>query len=97
MRQIYNFNTKWGFSKEALEAPTTMPERWNWVNIPHTWNNIDGQDGGNDLYRGTAFYAKELEKMDLPLTYKIAEEFAPCISKKYLSAFIEGQIGRAHV
>ena len=53
MRQIYNFNTKWGFSKEALEAPTTMPERWNWVNIPHTWNNIDGQDGGNDLYRGT--------------------------------------------
>lgn len=66
MRQIYNFNTKWGFSKEALEAPTTMPERWDWVNIPHTWNNIDGQDGGNDLYRGTAFYAKELEKMDLP-------------------------------
>ena len=66
MRQIYNFNTKWGFYKEALEAPTSMPERWNWVNIPHTWNNIDGQDGGNDLYRGTAFYAKELEKMDLP-------------------------------
>lgn len=26
MRQIYNFNTKWGFSKEALEAPTTMPK-----------------------------------------------------------------------
>ena len=66
MIQIYNFNTKWAFSKEALEAPTTMPERWNWVNIPHTWNDIDGQDGGNDLYRGTAFYAKELEKMDLP-------------------------------
>ena len=66
MRQIYNFNNKWGFSKEAVEAPTTMPERWNWVNLPHTWNNIDGQDGGNDLYRGTAFYAKELEKMDLP-------------------------------
>ena len=66
MRQIYNFNTKWGFSKEAVEVPTTMPERWNWVNLPHTWNNIDGQDGGNDLYRGTAFYAKELEKMDLP-------------------------------
>ncbi|MDO5010029.1 MAG: glycoside hydrolase family 2 TIM barrel-domain containing protein [Intestinibacter bartlettii] len=66
MRQIYNFNTKWAFSKEAVEAPTSMPERWNWVNIPHTWNDIDGQDGGNDLYRGTAFYAKELEKIDLP-------------------------------
>ena len=33
---------------------------------PHTWNDIDGQDGGNDLYRGTAYYAKELEKIDLP-------------------------------
>ena len=31
MRQIYNFNTKWAFSKEALEAPTTMPERWNLI------------------------------------------------------------------
>ena len=24
------------------------------VRLPHTWNNIDGQDGGNDYYRGTA-------------------------------------------
>ena len=28
------------------------------VNIPHTWNNEDGQDGGNDYYRGTCFYEK---------------------------------------
>ena len=55
MRQIYNFNTKWAFSKEAVEAPQVMPEKWYWVSLPHTWNDIDGQDGGNDLYRGTAF------------------------------------------
>ena len=28
------------------------------VNIPHTWNNEDGQDGGDDYYRGTCFYEK---------------------------------------
>ena len=66
MRQIMNFNTKWAFSKEAKEVPKTMPERWYWVNLPHTWNSIDGQDGDNDYFRGTAYYAKELEKNDLP-------------------------------
>ena len=66
MRTVVNFNTKWAFSKEADAVPQTMPERWYWVNLPHTWNAIDGQDGGNDLYRGTAYYAKTLEKMDLP-------------------------------
>lgn len=66
MRQIVNLNTKWAFSKEATCVPETMPECWYWVNIPHTWNAIDGQDGGNDLYRGTAFYARELEKSELP-------------------------------
>ena len=66
MRKIFNFNTKWAFSKEATEAPKVMPEKWYWVSLPHTWNDIDGQDGGNDLYRGTAYYAKELEKIDLP-------------------------------
>lgn len=26
------------------------------VRLPHTWNNLDGQDGGNDYYRGTCTY-----------------------------------------
>ena len=26
------------------------------VDLPHTWNNIDGQDGGNDYWRGTCIY-----------------------------------------
>ncbi len=66
MRQIININTKWAFSKEASEPPKAMPSNWYWVNLPHSWNNIDGQDGGNDYFRGTAFYAKEIEKKDLP-------------------------------
>ena len=26
------------------------------VDLPHTWNNIDGQDGGNDYWRGSCTY-----------------------------------------
>lgn len=66
MRKIYDFNTKWAFTKEAEAVPQTMPEKWYWVNIPHCWNDIDGQDGGNDYYRGTCYYAKELAKSELP-------------------------------
>ena len=66
MRNIISLNTKWGFSKEAEAVPATMPEKWYWVNLPHSWNAIDGQDGNNDLYRGTAYYAKTIDKLDLP-------------------------------
>ncbi len=66
MRQIINLNRKWAFSKEATQVPTEVCDKWNFVNLPHSWNNIDGQDGGNDYYRGTAYYAKEIEKYDLP-------------------------------
>ena len=67
MRQVINFNAKWAFSKEATEVPTEVSSKWNFVNLPHCWNAIDGQDGGNDYYRGTAYYAKTLDKMDLPV------------------------------
>ena len=27
------------------------------VSLPHTWNSKDGQDGGNDYWRGTCTYS----------------------------------------
>ncbi len=66
MRTVVNFNAKWAFTKQADSIPAALPNDWNWVNLPHSWNAIDGQDGGNDYYRGTAYYAKSLDKMDLP-------------------------------
>ena len=67
MRTIYNFDHKWAFTKMATEVPAEMPKLWDFVNLPHTWNAIDGQDGGNDYYRGKCYYAKTLDKMDLPV------------------------------
>lgn len=68
MRTIYNLNAKWAFTKQANAVPLEMPDNWIWVNLPHTWNGIDGQDGGNDYYRNTCYYAKQIDKTDLPTT-----------------------------
>ena len=66
MRTVLNFNATWAFSKEATSLPAQFPVDWEQVNLPHSWNATDGQDGGNDYYRGTAFYAKTFSKQDLP-------------------------------
>ena len=66
MRTVVNFNAKWAFTKQASEVPIELPMNWNWVNLPHSWNAIDGQDGGADYFRGIGYYAKALDKSDLP-------------------------------
>ena len=66
MRNVINLNRKWAFTKQATQVPQQLPTLWDWVNLPHSWNAIDGQDGGNDYYRGTCYYAKDLKKYDLP-------------------------------
>ena len=57
MRNIKNINENWVFVKEKEKST---------VNLPHTWNGIDGQDGGNDYYRGKCTYIKEIAKVDMP-------------------------------
>ena len=66
MRNIVNINRKWAFAKGITEVPAQIPAEWNWVNLPHSWNAIDGQDGDNDYFRGTCCYVKTLNKMSLP-------------------------------
>ena len=66
MRTIVNLNGKWSFSKTAEAVPSTIDAAWEVVDLPHSWNAIDGQDGGNDYYRGTAYYAKTVVKAELP-------------------------------
>ncbi len=66
MRTVVDLNRKWAFTKQADTIPTEISSKWDFVNVPHSWNAIDGQDGDNDYYRGTAYYAKTINKMDLP-------------------------------
>ena len=66
MRENFSFNTKWAFRKGVTVIPNEVPKDWDFVNLPHTWNAIDGQDGGNDYYRGIGCYMKELSRGELP-------------------------------
>lgn len=50
MRIRTSFNEDWKFSKNGAE--------WESVTLPHTWNAKDGQDGGNDYWRGVGTYTK---------------------------------------
>ena len=65
MRNVLNFNASWLFAKQA-EVPAALPADWEQVNLPHCWNAVDGQDGGNDYFRGTCQYAKAFAKAALP-------------------------------
>ena len=67
MRTILNINHKWAFTKQATEIPSSIDSTWDLVNLPHSWNAIDGQDGGNDYHRGTCHYVKLIERKDLPV------------------------------
>ena len=75
MRNILNINYKWAFCKEATGIPERVPSEWYFVNLPHSWNAIDGQDGGNDYYRGTVYYAKELVLEEIPTADRYYLEF----------------------
>ena len=70
MRQIISLNRKWSFRKGVNEVPAVTPEDWDFVNVPHCWNAIDGQDGGNDYFRGTCCYVKDLDREEIPTADK---------------------------
>ena len=57
MRYITDINSGWEFSKEG---------KWERVSLPHSWNSVDGMDGGNDYYRGQCIYRRTILKSELP-------------------------------
>lgn len=67
MRKITSLNAGWAFLKGPAKhdkVPTKAKRNWESVDLPHTWNNMDGQDGGSDFYRNICWYVKEI-KLDL--------------------------------
>ncbi len=61
MRKAININDSWKFTKQDdVNAINKTYKAGNWeaVNIPHTWNAIDGANGF-DFYKGACWYRKE--------------------------------------
>lgn len=65
MRTICSMNPNWIFTKTKPSDLSVLPAGEK-VNLPHTWNATDGQDGGNDYYRGTCYYSKRFLRSQLP-------------------------------
>ena len=63
MRNILNINEDWIFLKDTTDIAACDGEH---ISLPHTWNAKDGQDGGNDYFRGSCLYVKTLKKSELP-------------------------------
>ena len=48
-------------------VPAELPEEWQRVDLPHTWNAVDGHDGKGEYYRGKCWYVKSFETPRQPL------------------------------
>lgn len=57
MRRTIKIMKDWMFYKRGEDIRP--------VDLPHTWNALDGQDGGNDYYRGTCTYEKRFRKPEI--------------------------------
>ena len=62
MRNIISINDNWRFLKHEMPVGAAMQyaAQGEAVTLPHTWNAVDGQDGGNDYHRGQCWYVCEL-------------------------------------
>ena len=65
MRQIVCIDKEWLFAK-GVSDPAAISEAEK-IDLPHSWNAIDGQDGGNDYFRGSCVYTKTITRAELPV------------------------------
>ena len=68
MRNVINLNQDWKFIQQDAGLPASLPADWQTVQLPHSWNAIDGQDGNGSYDRGKYWYAKTFETPKQPLT-----------------------------
>src|SRR5438874_7012593 len=58
-RADLSLDSAWRFIRQDVAGAQTNgfdDSSWSLINLPHTWNNLDGQDGGNNYYRGIGWY-----------------------------------------
>lgn len=67
MRKTTVLKDGWKFLKAAIpcEQALAYAAQGETVTLPHTWNALDGQDGGNDYHRGLCWYVRELTAQEL--------------------------------
>jgi beta-galactosidase len=62
-RSLVNLNQGWRFlagDEPRAKEPTFDDGSWQPVDLPHTWNGLDGEDGGDDYRRGAGWYRRHV-------------------------------------
>lgn len=108
-RTIIDFNNGWkflkltqvgGLSEQAVEAAEFDDSRWESVNLPHTWNAIDGADGwsgidegGEHYYRGSVGYRKTFTLPENAENKRVFIEFegANTVTEVYINGVFAGR------
>lgn len=67
MRKVININKGWRFLQKEIPMPESIPAGWPLVDLPHTWNAVDGHDGSGGYDRGSYWYAREFDTPKQPL------------------------------
>lgn len=67
MRNIINLNKGWWFAKKGDGLPGELPANGQRVDLPHTWNGVDGHDGYGGYDRGSYWYARTFTTPSQPL------------------------------
>lgn len=91
MRKIININSDWRFIKQNnVENKNKIysDDNWEAVNIPHTWNAIDGANGF-EYYKDACWYRKYFSIDDLHQGNKVYIEFNG--SNSITDVYVNGQ------
>lgn len=75
MRNKILLNSDWLFNKDCVDINKIDASLFSSVVLPHTWNALDGQDGGGDYLRTKATYLKYLAIAEEDLTKDLYLEF----------------------
>lgn len=99
MRNRIKCTDNWKFIRENIGIEVAASKAMDAsfgeiVNLPHTWNAVDGQDGGNDYYRGKCWYVKQLPKMKLDREEELWMEFRGVAMMA--EVYINGQLAGKH-
>jgi beta-galactosidase len=91
-------NDGWKFVRhDVAGASATKLDDSNWQNVSlrHTWNAKDGQDGGNDYYRGPGWYRRKLSVSSGDLKKRVFLRFegAATVTQVFVNGKVAGEHG----
>jgi beta-galactosidase len=90
-------DTHWRFLRQDVpnaQAVHFNDSHWDVVDLPHTYNALDGQDGGSNYYRGPAWYRYHFDLSHEEISQRIYLRFEAASLKA--AVYVNGQPAGLH-